>query len=345
MTINMNDWIAGVLNAPHRLAMPIMTYPGLALVGQNVMDVISSGENQFACMKALGTTYPAIAGLTLMDLSVEAEAFGCPIKYSHDEVPTVTAPVVHDMESARALEIPQVESGRTSVYLEAARRAAAHFTDRPVFGGLIGPYSLTVRLKDMTQVMIDLMLEPEMIHVMLEKCTAFLTEYAKAFKAAGANGVLIAEPAAGLLSKEFCDEFSSRYVKRIIDAVQDEDFFVLLHNCGKTVELVPSLLSTGARGLHFGNAVEMTAVLPQVPENIIAMGNIDPAGTFRAGTPEQVRAATLDLLKKTAEYKNFVISSGCDIPPGTPLANVDAFYEALAEFNGVAESAEASCIG
>lgn len=31
-------------------------------------------------------------------------------------------------------------------------------------------------------------------------------------------------------------------------------------------------------------------------------------------------------------YKNFVISSGCDIPPATPWENIDAFFEAVNEF-------------
>ena len=338
---NMDAWIAGVLSAPERQAMPIMTYPGLALTGSNVMDVISNGEKLFACMQALARTYPSLASLTLMDLSVEAEAFGCPIRYSNEDVPTVTAPIIENLESARNLAVPQVGAGRTGAYLEAARLAARQIKDRPVFGGLIGPLSLTVRLRDMNQVLLDLMIEPELIHAVLEKTTEFLTRYALAFKRAGANGVVIAEPAAGLLSAAHCDEFSSVYVRRIVEAVQDENFIVILHNCGRTVELVPSLVSTGARALHFGNAVDMKDILPQVPAGVLAMGNIDPAGVLRHGSPESVRQTTEALLEKAANYKNFVLSSGCDVPPGTPLDNIDAFYETLNQHNGVEEHAAA----
>lgn len=335
METNMMQWSKGIINEPLRQAMPVMTYPGLSLVGGSLMDMISTAENQFACIKALGTEFPSAAALTIMDLSVEAEAFGCPVAFSDDEVPTVSAPIVNDTEAAHALQVPAVGTGRTQAYLEAARLAAWHFTDRPVFGGMIGPYSLTVRLRDMTQVMMDLLIEPETIHVLLEKCTSFLIEYATAFKRSGANGLIIAEPAAGLLSLDHCQEFSANYVRRIVEAVQDENFMVILHNCGNTTELVPSLLSTGVRGLHFGNAVDMTAILPQVPSDILAFGNVDPAGTLRNGTVEGVRTATLDLLAKTAKYRNFVLSSGCDVPPGTPIANVDSFFDALDEFNGV----------
>ena len=333
MSNNRSEWINDILNSEERQAMPIMTYPALPLIGRTVRDVITNGQAQFECMQALGEKYPAVAALTLMDLSVEAEAFGCPIKYCDHEVPTVTAPVVKEAEDLERLRRPVVGDGRTSVFLDAARRASAYYTDRPVLGGLIGPYSLAVRLRDMTQVMMDLMLDPDLIHGLLERCVSFLIDYAKAFKAHGAHGVLIAEPAAGLLSREACEEFSSAYVRRIVQAVQDDSFSVILHNCGRTTDLVSSLAGTGVRGVHFGNAINMMDVLPKVPENVLAFGNIDPAGTFRMGSADDVYLATIRLLMKTSEYPNFVLSSGCDIPPGTPLANLDAFFTALEEYN------------
>jgi len=273
--------------------------------------------------------------VTIMDLSVEAEAFGSPLKFSANEVPAVSARIVTDLDTANALKVPKVGDARTSVYIKAAELLAKNMKDRPNFGGQIGPFSLAGRLFDMTEIMIMAMLEPETVHVVLEKCTQFLVEYAKVFKNAGADGIIIAEPAAGLLSADMCSEFSSDYIKRIVDAVQDEYFMVILHNCGNTKNLVPSLLSTGARALHFGNAVNMTDIMPQIPWGRIVFGNIDPAGVFKHGTVEDTKRSVWELLEKTANYKNFVLSSGCDVPPGTPLENVQAFYDTLERFNNV----------
>lgn len=333
MKRNMEQWIEGLISAPRRAALPIMTYPGLPLAGLRVMDAISDGEAQFACLRALAGRYPMPAALTLMDLSVEAEAFGSPVKFSEDEVPTVCGRIITDEADAAALAIPEVGAGRTGVYLKAAELAAAHFKDKPVFGGQIGPFSLAARLCDMTEIMLALMLNPAMVHQVLEKCTRFLIEYARAFKRTGAGGVVIAEPAAGLLGEAQCSEFSSAYVKRIVEAVQDEHFIVILHNCGRTTGLVGSMASTGARGLHFGNAVDMAEILALAPGDVLVMGNIDPSGSFRHGTPEAMREKTLTLLERTEGYDNFVLSSGCDIPPGTPLENVEAFFAALAQYN------------
>ncbi len=333
MKRDMKKWMYEIFNSNERYAMPVMTYPGLDLVKRGIMDVITNGQAQFECIEALAKKYPSAAAVTIMDLSVEAEAFGSPVKFSDNEVPAVSARIVTDMETATALKVPKVGDGRTSVYIKAAEFVAKNIKDRPTFGGAIGPFSLAGRLFDMTEIMIMAMLEPEMVHVVLEKSTQFLIEYAKAFKNSGANGIILAEPAAGLLSPEMCSGFSSNYVKRIVDAVQDEYFMVILHNCGNTKSLVPSLLSTGAMAFHFGNAVNMMDIMPQIPWGRIAFGNIDPAGVFKNGTVEDMKLKTWELLEKTANYKNFVLSSGCDVPPDTSLENVQAFYDTLEKFN------------
>jgi uroporphyrinogen decarboxylase len=333
MKRNMDQWLKELVQSKEKKALPIMTYPGLNLINKTVRDVITDGQNQFACIAALSSKYPTAATVTIMDLSVEAEAFGSNIKYSDHEVPNVIGKIISGMEDAQKIPVPKVGQARTPVYLEAAKIAAENITDRPVLAGHIGPFSLAGRLMDMTEIMISMMEEPEIVHVVLEKCTNFLIEYAKAFKETGVNGIIIAEPAAGLLPPEKCAEFSSQYVKRIVRAVQDETFIVILHNCGNTVKQVDSMVSTGAKCFHFGNAVKMTDILPQVPVDRIAFGNIEPASVFKNGTPGEMKEKVKTLLEEMKPFTNFVLSSGCDIPPGTPLENVDAFFQVLSEFN------------
>jgi len=333
MQTNMRKWMFVQSTSIERLAMPIMTYPGLSLANTNVMEAVKYGEAQFKCIEALADRFNSAAAVTTMDLSVEAEAFGCPIKFSETEVPTVTASIVHDEVTAKALKVPRVGDGRTSSYITAAKLSARNIKDRPTFGGIIGPISLVGRLYDMTEMMIATMTDPEVIHLLLEKVTEFLIEYALAFKSVGANGLIIAEPAAGLLSPELCEDFSSKYVERIVEEVQDDYFMVILHNCGNTKNLVPSMIGTGAMGFHFGNAVDMSDIMPQIPWGRIAFGNIDPSSIFKNGTTEDVRAKTWEVLEKTFTYKNFILSSGCDIPPGTPIENIDAFFSKVDEFN------------
>ena len=138
------------------------------------------------------------------------------------------------------------------------RKAVGLISDRPVFAGVIGPFSLAARLLDVTEIMVDCYDEPDMVHIVLDKAAQFLTEYCLAYKAAGANGVVVAEPVAGLLSPSLAEEFAAPYIKRIIDAVQDDEFIVIYHNCGNAVpNLLDTIYSIGASAYHFGNAVDI----------------------------------------------------------------------------------------
>ena len=80
-------------------------------------------------------------------------------------------------------------------------------------------------------------INPDAANTLLRKCSDFITRYCMALKATGVNGVIMAEPAAGLLSNEDCLQYSSLFVKEIIEKVQDDHFAVVLHNCGNTGEL------------------------------------------------------------------------------------------------------------
>jgi len=77
----------------------------------------------------------------------------------------------------------------------------------------------------------------------------------------------------------------------------------------------------------------MEEVIKDVPTTALAMGNIDPVSTFKDGTPGQMQQAVTDLLERMKDHPNFVLSSGCNTPPHTPLVNVDAFFQALDNYH------------
>jgi uroporphyrinogen decarboxylase len=314
--------------------MPILSFPSVNLLGVTVKEMISNSDLQARGMQAVAEKIPAAVSVSFMDLSVEAECFGCAVTITDDEVPTIEAPILHDENEAADLTVPTIGSGRTGIYLDAIKKAKELITDRPVLAGMIGPYSLAARLFDVSEIMMNCYDDPDMVHTVLQKCTQFLSAYAKAYREAGADGIVMAEPVAGLLSPSLEEEFSAPYVKQIVDAVQNDNFIVIYHNCGDNVpKMLDSILSTGAAAYHFGNAVDMEKdILAKVPANVVVMGNVDPVGVLRMGTPESVREATTELLQKCSTYPNFVLSSGCDMPPKTPWENINAFFSAADDF-------------
>jgi len=323
----MNAVIKRLFDGGNLPVMPVMTHPGIDLIGKCVQDAVTDGSIHADAIKALRKAWPqSVAATTIMDLSVEAEAFGAEIVFELGSVPTVSGRLLENADMVNALTVPGLDKGRVPEYLKAVRLASADI-DVPLFGGCIGPFSLAGRLYEMTELMMAMYIEPDTAGALLQKCTDFIMSYVRAMKEAGASGVVMAEPAAGLLSDDDCMTFSSAYVKQIVDAVQDDGFAVILHNCGNQGQCTNAMCATGAAALHFGNAIDMETVLNSVPQDIAVMGNIDPVGVFKMGTPDDMRKAVTHLREISKGYGNFVLSSGCDVPPETPEANIAAFFE------------------
>lgn len=332
MKRNMKQWLNEYIEAPVKKAMPVLSFPGAVMMGKTVEELVRDGHLQALCMKTIADRFDTGVTFSLMDLSVEAEAFGSPVLYSEDEVPTVNGVLIETEEEAEALKIPQVGDGRTGACVEGIREACRMITDRPVLAGMIGPFSLAGRLTDMTEIMYLCFDEPDMVECLLNKATEFLISYARAFKDTGANGICMAEPAAGLLSPQLFDEFSKPYVQKIREAVEDDEFLVVYHNCGNIRPLYKNVCEIGACAYSVGNIVDMEQALDALPEDAVVMGNIDPAGVLRNGDAKTVREETIKLLERCSGHRNFIISSGCDIPPLTPVENIQAFFDAVNEF-------------
>ncbi len=331
--MNMRQWVKDQIALDIKKPLPILSFPATQLLNITVAELISNSGLQAQGMKAVADRCPAAAAVSLMDLSVEAEAFGAEIRVTDDEVPTVIGHIINSEADARALAVPAVGAGRTGLYIEAIAQARQLITDRPVLAGVIGPFSLSGRLIGMTEIMVNCYTEPELVHATLEKAAAFITDYIKAYKAAGAQGVVVAEPAAGLLSAQLMVEFSGNYMKTIIAGTQSDDFAVFYHNCGNsTSQMTKELAELGAMGYHFGNAVNMREMLEKMPDQVLVMGNLSPADLFRGGNPQLMQAETLGLLEDCRGHANFTVSSGCDIPPASSWDNIDAFFAAVNAF-------------
>ncbi|WP_417334167.1 uroporphyrinogen decarboxylase family protein [Gordonibacter urolithinfaciens] len=331
--MDMRKWFADVIMSENKKALPVLSFPAVQLMGITVRDLIGSSDYQAEAMRLIAQKYPTAASVSFMDLSVEAEAFGAETVVSDDEVPTVVGALVDEGTDPDDIAVPAVGAGRTGLYVEAIAKVTPLIGDRPVLAGAIGPFSLAGRLMDVSEVMVLCYEEPELVHAVLGKAAGFVAAYAAAFRAAGADGVVLAEPLAGLLSPDLAEEFSSAYVRRIVEEVQTDSFAVVYHNCGGGVpKMMDSIVATGAAAFHFGNAISMVDVMPLVPADRVAMGNVAPAEQLRNGTPDSVRAATIEVLETCAGYPNFVISTGCDVPPMAPLENIDAFFAAVDEF-------------
>lgn len=321
----MTSFERSILRGETRIVLPIATYPGAQLTGATVKDIVTHTEVQCEVLVALHERYATDIILTCMDLSVEAEAFGSSVHFSDREIPTVRGRRITDVKSIGDLEVPSPGEKRTVIYLDVATQLKKLPSRPPVFGGMIGPFTLAGRLFGVSELLELTIEDPGNADLLIEKTTRFLMGYAAGFKETGIDGIIIAEPAAGLLSPTSLLIFSSQYIQQIQMEVGDDSFTLVLHNCGARKNHLESTLQSTLSFFHFGAPMDMLHALSKVEPTALIAGSLDPAAVFLGFTPDTVHETTLDLLRLTQGFKNFIVSSGCDIPPNVSLESLDAF--------------------
>ena len=333
MNTRLTDYI---LNKKERTGFVVGSLPILREMGRNVSELSQDPLIQRDAILKFNERFDQPVITTAMDLSIEAEAFTAQVAFTDDHPPHITQSPTPDRTAYNSLFAPKVGHRRTGIPLGVVQMLKEHYGEREdkfILGSMIGPFSLACLLNGMDKAFLTLMEEPEFMHDILKRATDFLRRYAETFLMVGADGVFMCDPTAGLISEDSMREFALPYQQEIIRAVQTPEFAVIYHNCGAKQRHVPIMVESGAAMLHFGRNIDMIQALKQVPSHLVLAGNLDPAAVFNESTPEMVKQATTSLLDETKGYKNFSLSSGCDLPLSSPLENIEAFFEGLNSFN------------
>lgn len=175
--MNIRELLWEAARSETQRALPILSFPAVQKMDATVEQLVKDAELQAQAMEIVARDTDTLAAVSLMDLSVEAEAFGAQVRFAENEVPAVMGQLVADEDDADALEVPNLEAGRAKICAEGVRLAKQRIRTKPVLAGMIGPYSLAGRLMDVTEILYICFDEPETVHKVLEKATAYLIRY------------------------------------------------------------------------------------------------------------------------------------------------------------------------
>jgi len=318
-----------ILSAGRRIAGLPLTTAAVQLTGTTVRDNLLSAEAQFRTILAAVKRFKPDGVGIIADVTIEAEALGCKVKYPTNGVPWVYEHPVKTVADIAGLRVPDPQTaGRMPVTLNTIKLLASYF-GLPVGAGGMGPFTLAGHLAGVERIMLGALTEPEFVQKLVEFSAEVLYTYLRAQVEAGADVLIISEPTVSMLSRDHFDRFFGRYVR---DVAHRMDRPVTLHVCGDPSHLIEDMCGTGVQCISLDAPVTLEKIAPRVPPGIIISGNIDPVEVMVEGTPDTVRSAARELMEKMRPYPNYVVSTGCDLAPDTPLENIEALINAVKEF-------------
>ena len=276
------------------------------------------------------------------DLYVQAEAMGTMVRYPLDETADLEAPAIDDIADIGRIEpADPYKDGRLPSHLEAARILVDEVSrEVPCSGGVVGPFTnafFLIGVEKMTRLLFK---NPEAVHKLCEVSLETSIRYADAFIKIGLTPT-ISEPLSSttIVSPKHFKQYSFPYLKRLIDHIHSRGKAVTLHICGKTDKIWEDMADAGANCLSIDNVASLYDCKKRVGDRARIMGNVDPSGVMYAGTPDEVRSATLECVRQAYDNpKGYIICSGCSLPIDTPFENIQAMMDTAREIGDPASS-------
>jgi len=263
----------------------------------------------------------------------EAADFGAHIEFPDDGLPLCAIPLLVESRDLDRLTIPDPSTGRRmSDRLEAVRHFRAQAGSQiPIMGWVEGALAEAADLRGVGTLLTDLYDRPVWVRDLLEMCTEVEIAFARAQVAAGADIIGLGDAIASQMSPKSYRQFALPYEQRIFAAVHEMGALARLHICGNTSRILDDMAQSGADIIDVDWMVDMGQAATIFGARTSVCGNQDPVAVMLNGTPEAVRRVTLACM--AASGSRSISAAGCEIPLGTPHANLRAQAAALAEFN------------
>lgn len=193
-------------------------------------------------------------------------------------------------------------------------------------------------LRNMENLLVDMVERPDMAHYLFGKFTEFYVEdITRALEATDGAFDIYCEwsdygtQRAMLISMAMFREFIAPYLKRLIDVCHAAGVMFMAHSCGAIRPIIPDLITLGIDILDpiqvTAAGMEPAALKRDFGERIAFHGGISTQTTLPFGTPEDVRQAVRDRIATLGAGGGYILASSHDISADTPPANILAMYD------------------
>ncbi len=283
--------------------------------------------------------FPLDAAILFSDILTVPDAMGLGLYFEEGEGPRFRKPVrtAADVES-----LPTIVPDDDLAYVMNAVRTIRHELngDIPLIGFSGSPWTLATYMvegassKDFRLVKSMAFDQPEVMHILLQKLAAAVTDYLNAQIAAGAQAVQIFDTWGGSLGDRAYPEFSLNYMRQIVDGLTREregrrvPVILFTKNGGQWLEV---MADSGADCLGLDWTTNIGQARQRVGDRVTLQGNMDP--TMLYASPERIRAEVATILESFGPGEGHVFNLGHGITPGVDPEHARVFIESVHELS------------
>lgn len=269
-------------------------------------------------------------GTTLRGLG---EAMGSKVIYPDNGISYLSEPILKDIKDVDNLSVANpYKDGKLPIALKALEiivKKIGHLVD--VGSDIAAPFSAAASVVGTENLLKAMVKYPEKVHTLMKIVTEGNLKIVEAFANLGV-GLGMSDPVAStsLISVKQFREFAMPYEKKCVDKMRElTGNGTSIHICGKSKDIWESILETGITSFSIDNVEDVEEAKKILGPKVCIAGNVKPVDTMRNGTIDEIMNEAKEcIIKGYGSPNGYILSTGCQIPMGTPIENIEAFMNA-----------------
>ena len=262
----------------------------------------------------------------ISDPAREAADCGAKIEYFPNQPPAIveTEARLADKSALRQLTVPDpLGGGRMTDRVQGVALLKQRARGGKLIEGWIeGPCAEAADLRGINTLMTDFFDDPAFVRDLFEFVVAMELRFAKTQVEAGIDLMGVGDAAASLVGPELYEEFVWPYEKKLVDGLHALGTKVRLHICGNTRRILGAMGRLGCEIVDLDYPSPLSEGRAAMGPNQVLLGNLNPVKILKDSTPDAVTAAIATCHREAGS--RFIVGAGCEVPRGTPEANLRA---------------------
>jgi len=200
------------------------------------------------------------------------------------------------------------------------------------------PLTSTTHVRAMEEVLMDIILNPDLLKKGLKTITDSTVIYSDAIFDAGADGLLYAptRASAEIVTLDQYEEFGAVYDRQVLSSLKNQDGYNILHVCGVEpfFDLLSDYPNTG--GINWwdrGSNLKIREAKEKWGKKVCLVAGIDQTTTLMIGTMDDIRAQVKDTIDQGfGDGTGLIVCPGCEISPATDFEKIRIAAKATEEY-------------
>ena len=210
-----------------------------------------------------------------------------------------------------------------------------------VMGSVNGPLTIIWYLLGYEKICLTLYDDPEFLEELAEIAVDFALKIIPRIAATGVDAMIIADDygasAQGLLKPAHFKAIYKPALMTIGDGIKSYNLPVFFHCCGCIHDYLEDLVEIGIDAIHplqRTAGMDLAAVKAKYGSRLCIIGNVDSSRTLPFGSPEQIKAETIEALRIAAPGYGYILASDHSLHDGIPVKHILLMFDCARE-NGV----------